>query len=99
MSEGLALTTAENLNCQYILHLDAETQNESWEEKIKKCLLKIENSNVGQSVAFPTLGQGKKTSQRNFCSRLVQLHVYNLFYEPCKFFQFIHVQTKCIGLA
>lgn len=96
VSEGLALTTAENLNCQFILHLDTETQNESWEEKINKCLLKIENSNVGQSMAFPTLGQGKKTSPRKSCSRLVQLYnvLFEHLYKNC--FYFVCVQTRCV---
>lgn len=75
-SNGVAVTIAENLNCRYILHLDAETQKETWEEKITKCLLTIENSNVGQSMAFPTLGQGMGMGENLKNSQYLNKYTY-----------------------
>lgn len=59
----MAITTASRLNCRFILHLDSETKSRSWEEKITKCMLLVENSNHGQSMAFPLLGQGMKVKK------------------------------------
>lgn len=56
----MAITTASNLNCHFILHLDSETKTLSWEEKITKSMLLVDGSSLGQTMAFPMLGQGMK---------------------------------------
>ena len=59
----MVITTAASLGCRYILHLDTESRNESWEEKITKSILLVDEKQLCCSMAFPTLGQGRAPKQ------------------------------------
>ncbi|XP_070211879.1 protein mono-ADP-ribosyltransferase PARP14-like isoform X1 [Littorina saxatilis] len=54
---GVVQTKAYNLRCKIILHVDADTFSNSWEDGIEACLKYAESKGV-RSIAMPALGTG-----------------------------------------
>ena len=56
--DGLVVTKAGRLMCEYIIHVAALESASEWRKPLKLCLEKVESFKL-HSVAFPAVGTGR----------------------------------------
>ncbi|KAK6178592.1 hypothetical protein SNE40_013346 [Patella caerulea] len=60
--KGIAITPVSGMNCQYVIHVDADRFNDNWKKAIASCLREADKKNV-TSIAFPALGTGNYSTK------------------------------------